>query len=86
MKATVKDIEPQGIYTASQAIEVTGMCRKTFYNYVRSGRIQSHFRALDGKRVYKGFELMDAILGVTPMAPLGWGEAPRRGRPRRKRV
>lgn len=80
MKASVKDIEPQGIYTATQAIEVTGMSRRTFYNYLKSGKIRSHYRSLDGKRVYKGFELIETITGVNPMAPPGWGEAPKRGR------
>lgn len=84
MRASIQNVEPQGIYTASQAIQATGICRKTFYNYVRSGRIKSHFRALDCKRVYRGFDLIEAITGVTPMAPLGWGESTRT-RKRRKR-
>ena len=77
MRVTL-DIEPQGIYTATQAIAATGMCKKTFYNYLKTGRIPSHLRLIDNKRVFKGFELIEALTNTMQMAPLGFGQVVKR--------
>ena len=43
-------ILPESLYaTVKQAIDITGVCRKTFYSRVKQGLIQLH---KDGKRSY----------------------------------
>lgn len=85
MKAVLDGIRPEGIYTTSQAIEVTGMCQKTFYNWVKSGKIPCHLRLVDNRKVFKGHELLKVLTGTIMMAPPGWGEVARKRR-RRKAV
>lgn len=82
MKA-VMELQAAGIYTGAQAIEATGIPKRTFYHYVKIGRIPSHYRMLDGKRVYKGKDLIEALTSTMPIAPPGWGEI-KRGRPKKR--
>lgn len=82
MKA-VMELQPAGIYTGAQAIEATGIPKRTFYHYVKIGKIPSHYRFLDGKRVYKGKDLIEALTKTMPLVPQVWNEV-KRGRPRKR--
>ena len=80
MKAVLDGIRPEGIYTTSQAIEITGMCQKTFYNWVKSGKIPCHLRLVDNRKVFKGHELIRVLTHTIRMAPCGWGETTSKSR------
>lgn len=79
-----KEIDPKGIYTGAQAMEVTGIPMTTFYRYVRQEKIPKHIRAIDGRTVFHGHELLAILTATTPVMPKVYFVRPRRGRPKKQ--
>lgn len=82
MKSNIQDfIEPHGIYTGAQVIELTGMPSSTFYLYVKRGKIPKHEREIDSRTVYLGHEILKALTSIKDKVPMVFFVKPRRGRP-----
>lgn len=83
MRTDIKNaLEPAGIYTGTQAIAATGISERTFYRYVRQGKIPKHKLEINGKSVYLGHELLSAL--TTLKRPLVYFVKPKRGRPKKE--
>lgn len=81
---TVIELHPSGVYTASQAIAATGIKRMTFYRWLNAGKIPSHYRMIDGRRVFKGSELIKVLTECIPNVAPVFSRPARRGRPRKE--
>lgn len=56
---TPPEVKPNGYYTATQAIDLLGMSRKSFYNIiVNTGRIKKVLCKLDNTIRYRGKDLI----------------------------
>lgn len=56
---TPPDVQPNGFYTATQAIAVLGMNRQSFYNrVVNTGRFKRVFCKLDNTFRYRGKDII----------------------------
>lgn len=79
------EIDPRGLYTGAQAIAATGIEKRTFYRWVDAGKIPSHIRLIDNRRVYKGAELLKALTDTVRVESDIFKIA-KRGRPKRNAV
>lgn len=52
------DIDPEGLYTMTQAAEVLHVDRHTVARYAKGGRIRFHERKAGGRKVTTGREIM----------------------------
>ena len=85
MKAELASlIDPKGIYTGAQAMRVTGIPMSTFYRYVREEKIPKHQRLIDGKTVFLGHELLEALTHTKMIFPKVFIVRPKRGRPKKQ--
>lgn len=82
MKATL-DLDPKGIYTGAQAIEATGIPKRTFYQWVKEGRIPKHMRKVDSRTVFLGSELIRALTATVTLVDFASLRRPTRGRPKK---
>ena len=55
---TLPQIDPQGLYSTTQAYQLLGMSRSTFWRLSRSGLLKRRLHAIDGKWRYPGKELL----------------------------
>ena len=51
-------VNPEGWYTATEAMKLLGMGRTSFYAKVREGKIKRRMRKIDYKFWYKGKDLL----------------------------
>ena len=58
IRNTLPDIDPEGWYTATEAMKLLGMGRTSFYAKVREGKIKRRMRKIDYKFWYKGKDLI----------------------------
>lgn len=84
MKTSFEHINPKGIYTGSQAIKETGVPKRSFYRYVKQGKIPKHTRIIDGRTVFYGHELIRALTATEPVLPEVYFIRPTRGRPKKE--
>ena len=58
MVEKLKDVDPKALYSPKQAWTLLGISKATLYRYDSQGLIKHDIRVANGRRVYKGYELI----------------------------
>lgn len=58
MIATEPRVTPTGLYEAKAAAEALGISRQTLHSYTRQGLLAASIRKTNGRRVWRGSELI----------------------------
>lgn len=83
MRPNLQDyINPDGVYTGAQVIELAEIPSSTFYLYVKLGKIPKHEREIDSKTVFLGCEILHALTAIKGKFPMVGFVKPKRGRPK----
>lgn len=58
MTTSKPKVDPDGLYTPTQAAKALGVCRHTLLRYADAGLIKYKVRKVSGRRIYKGADII----------------------------
>ena len=58
MVAKLKDVDPRALYSPKEAWTLLGISKAALYRYDSLGLIEHDIRLANGRRVYRGYELI----------------------------
>lgn len=61
---TIENIQPHGLYDASESMELLGVKPSTFYRHIREGKIKYKISKRNGRKVFRGRDLMNYQSGT----------------------